>query len=357
MRPLGRGAGHANRRRSRPRGRRRPRRAADPARGRRRPRGGARPASSPRRARGAARAAAGPAAARDRLARPDHPRPDRRPPRQRRSPSSRPPTGASPRPVAPGAGRAPRAARRRRRALRRRQRRRAPSPGAWRRSSTRRPPARSSPAAAKPPTRSSASSASGVLHVEGELLPGVPVSAMVVKRPGHAARHQIRGVRSARHARRCGRGGRGRHTGTRTMNDLTNPDAAPLPPATPRHRPALAERIYHLIYSRISNGDYPANQKLPPEKALARRVRRLPPDRPRRARAAARAGPRPLAPGRRQLRARGQDRAARLRAGRDDRRHPALLRVPHLDRDHRRRPRRGAPQPGGARRDRHRAVA
>ncbi len=36
-----------------------------------------------------------------------------------------------------------------------------------------------------------------------------------------------------------------------------------------RQRPALAERIYHLIRGRISNGDYPANEKLPPEKALS----------------------------------------------------------------------------------------
>lgn len=36
-----------------------------------------------------------------------------------------------------------------------------------------------------------------------------------------------------------------------------------------RPRPALAERIYHLIRGRISNGDYPANQKLPPEKTLS----------------------------------------------------------------------------------------
>lgn len=37
----------------------------------------------------------------------------------------------------------------------------------------------------------------------------------------------------------------------------------------PRAKPGLADRVYHLIYSRISNGDYPANQKLPSEKALA----------------------------------------------------------------------------------------
>jgi GntR family transcriptional repressor for pyruvate dehydrogenase complex len=53
------------------------------------------------------------------------------------------------------------------------------------------------------------------------------------------------------------------------VKDLTNPDDAPLPASPPRHKPALAERVYHLIYSRISNGDYPANQKLPPEKTLA----------------------------------------------------------------------------------------
>ena len=37
----------------------------------------------------------------------------------------------------------------------------------------------------------------------------------------------------------------------------------------PRQRPGLADRVYHLLYSRISNGDYPANQKLPSEKTLA----------------------------------------------------------------------------------------
>ena len=31
----------------------------------------------------------------------------------------------------------------------------------------------------------------------------------------------------------------------------------------------MADRVYHLLYSRISNGDYPANQKLPSEKVLA----------------------------------------------------------------------------------------
>jgi len=37
----------------------------------------------------------------------------------------------------------------------------------------------------------------------------------------------------------------------------------------PRAKPGLADRVYHLLYSRISNGDYPATQKLPSEKTLA----------------------------------------------------------------------------------------
>ncbi|MFO1208419.1 MAG: FadR/GntR family transcriptional regulator [Amaricoccus sp.] len=37
----------------------------------------------------------------------------------------------------------------------------------------------------------------------------------------------------------------------------------------PRTKPGLADRVYHLLYSRISNGDYPANQKLPSEMTLA----------------------------------------------------------------------------------------
>lgn len=37
----------------------------------------------------------------------------------------------------------------------------------------------------------------------------------------------------------------------------------------PRPRPVLADRVYHLLYSRISNGDYPTNSKLPPEVTLA----------------------------------------------------------------------------------------
>ena len=34
-------------------------------------------------------------------------------------------------------------------------------------------------------------------------------------------------------------------------------------------RTTLAEKVYHLLFSRISNGEYPANQKLPPENALS----------------------------------------------------------------------------------------
>ncbi|EYD74123.1 Transcriptional regulator, GntR family [Rubellimicrobium mesophilum DSM 19309] len=52
------------------------------------------------------------------------------------------------------------------------------------------------------------------------------------------------------------------------MNDLTTP-VDEQGSRAPRHRPALAERVYHLLYSRISNGDYSANKKLPPEKSLA----------------------------------------------------------------------------------------
>jgi GntR family transcriptional repressor for pyruvate dehydrogenase complex len=37
----------------------------------------------------------------------------------------------------------------------------------------------------------------------------------------------------------------------------------------PRAKPSLADRVYHLLYSRISNGDYPANQKLPSENTLS----------------------------------------------------------------------------------------
>jgi GntR family transcriptional repressor for pyruvate dehydrogenase complex len=53
------------------------------------------------------------------------------------------------------------------------------------------------------------------------------------------------------------------------MKDLTADQDSRGQAVPSRPRPALAERVYHLLYSRISNGDYPANQKLPPEKVLA----------------------------------------------------------------------------------------
>lgn len=37
----------------------------------------------------------------------------------------------------------------------------------------------------------------------------------------------------------------------------------------PRTRPPLSEKIYHLLLTRITNGDYQANQKLPTEAALS----------------------------------------------------------------------------------------
>jgi GntR family transcriptional repressor for pyruvate dehydrogenase complex len=39
--------------------------------------------------------------------------------------------------------------------------------------------------------------------------------------------------------------------------------------ARQKPRPALADRVYHVIYSRIANGHYPADAKLPPETALS----------------------------------------------------------------------------------------
>ena len=36
-----------------------------------------------------------------------------------------------------------------------------------------------------------------------------------------------------------------------------------------RRRTTLADSIYHSLFSRISNGEYPANQKLPPEMVLS----------------------------------------------------------------------------------------
>jgi DNA-binding transcriptional regulator YhcF (GntR family) len=51
------------------------------------------------------------------------------------------------------------------------------------------------------------------------------------------------------------------------MKDSTVPErqGGDGPPA----KPGLADRVYHLLYSRISNGDYPANRKLPSETTLA----------------------------------------------------------------------------------------
>jgi GntR family transcriptional repressor for pyruvate dehydrogenase complex len=53
------------------------------------------------------------------------------------------------------------------------------------------------------------------------------------------------------------------------MKDSTDHDETVSSAEGQRQRPGLADRVYHLLYSRISNGDYPANQKLPSEKILA----------------------------------------------------------------------------------------
>lgn len=34
-------------------------------------------------------------------------------------------------------------------------------------------------------------------------------------------------------------------------------------------RTTLADKVYHILFTRISNGEYPANQKLPPENTLS----------------------------------------------------------------------------------------
>lgn len=39
--------------------------------------------------------------------------------------------------------------------------------------------------------------------------------------------------------------------------------------ARSKAKPVLAERVYHMLYARISNGDYAANSKLPPEVNLS----------------------------------------------------------------------------------------
>ncbi|KAA5604216.1 FadR family transcriptional regulator [Roseospira marina] len=46
-------------------------------------------------------------------------------------------------------------------------------------------------------------------------------------------------------------------------------DGQPAQPERSRPRSALADRVYHMLYARITNGEYPANQKLPTEKELA----------------------------------------------------------------------------------------
>lgn len=39
-----------------------------------------------------------------------------------------------------------------------------------------------------------------------------------------------------------------------------------------KSKPSLADKVYHLIYSRILNGDYATNDKLPPENNLAQEL-------------------------------------------------------------------------------------
>ena len=53
------------------------------------------------------------------------------------------------------------------------------------------------------------------------------------------------------------------------MKDGTQQNERPAAGEASRSKPGLADRVYHLLYGRISNGDYPANRKLPSEKALA----------------------------------------------------------------------------------------
>ncbi|SDL17833.1 FadR/GntR family transcriptional regulator [Aliiruegeria lutimaris] len=40
-------------------------------------------------------------------------------------------------------------------------------------------------------------------------------------------------------------------------------------PERTKRRTTLTDHVYHVLYSRIINGDYPTNQKLPPETVLA----------------------------------------------------------------------------------------
>lgn len=39
-----------------------------------------------------------------------------------------------------------------------------------------------------------------------------------------------------------------------------------------KSRPSFADHVYNTLYGRISNGDYPADEKLPPETALAAEI-------------------------------------------------------------------------------------
>lgn len=45
-----------------------------------------------------------------------------------------------------------------------------------------------------------------------------------------------------------------------------------MPDPTARPRTTLADKVYHLLFTRISNGEYPVNQRLPPETALSTEV-------------------------------------------------------------------------------------
>ena len=111
-----------------------------------------------------------------------------------------------------------------------------------------------------------------------------------------------------------------------SMKDVTDPDEKAQPAPTARVRSRGLPTGSTISLQRIPNGDYPVNQKLPSEKALAESSG-VAPRSAGGAGAAARAGADPLPAGRRQLRARGADRAPRVRPGGDHRRHPAVLRV------------------------------
>lgn len=52
--------------------------------------------------------------------------------------------------------------------------------------------------------------------------------------------------------------------------DRGPPEAKTVTDRSAKRRTTLADSIYHSLFSRISNGDYPANLKLPPEMVLAK---------------------------------------------------------------------------------------